>query len=68
MQMKLSKSDSQERLERALDQLTDREYDIISRKYFGKDRVTLIEIAKDVGLCRETVRKILRDATDKQKI
>lgn len=61
------KSDSQERLERALDQLTDREYDIISRKYFGKDRVTLIEIAKDVGLCRETVRKILRDATDKLK-
>jgi RNA polymerase primary sigma factor len=61
------RSPSLEKLEYALEQLTDREYEIISKKYFSKERVTLVDIGGEVGLCRETVRKILRNATEKLK-
>ncbi|MEM7739720.1 MAG: RNA polymerase factor sigma-32 [Pseudomonadota bacterium] len=49
----------------AMKSLTDRERRIIDQRFFGEDRVTLSQIGVDLGLSKERVRQIEKQAIGK---
>jgi RNA polymerase primary sigma factor len=66
------KSEEIGRLESALSKLSDREYDIISRYYFGTAKSgrdeTFANIAKDLKISRERTRQIKERALAKLRL
>ncbi|MEE4213189.1 MAG: RNA polymerase factor sigma-32 [Parvularcula sp.] len=50
---------------RAMSSLTDRERRIIDRRFFGDDKVTLSQLGVDLGLSKERVRQIEKQAIGK---
>lgn len=49
----------------AMESLTDRERVIIDQRFFGEDRVTLSQLGVDLGLSKERVRQIEKQAIGK---
>ena len=54
-------------LGKAMDDLTDRERIIIDQRFFGDERVTLSQLGVDLGLSKERVRQIEKQAIGKLK-
>ncbi|NHK26493.1 RNA polymerase factor sigma-32 [Parvularcula flava] len=52
-------------LRSAMDQLTDREKTIINERFFNSDKVTLSQLGVDLGLSKERVRQIEKQAIGK---
>ncbi|GGY53345.1 RNA polymerase factor sigma-32 [Parvularcula lutaonensis] len=55
-------------LEKAMMALTDRERRIIDQRFFGEERVTLSQLGVDLGLSKERVRQIEKQAIGKLRV
>ena len=62
------KSEEEEKLNRAINKLTAREYDVLTRYYSGTKGMPLAHIGAELGICRERTRQIKNRALRKLRL